>query len=293
LDDLRWHFDGSSCVVVARTKKSRPPLCIAVDADAVGAEDDRNLLLQLGQAAALACDGLRTYAEEHTMALTLQRSLLPDRLPDRPDLAMAVRYVPASSTAEIGGDFYEVTELDGRLLIAIGDVSGHSLEAATIMGEVRHALRAYAVEGHGLVEILDRLDAMLWRFHPLGFTTLCLLLVDLEAGTAQAANAGHIPPLIADATGNRYLDVRGPLLGIGLPRPPVTEFAVPLGTLVLLVTDGLVERRGQDLDEGMDLLTESVSHRDDLEDLCDDLVRKFGQDKQDDIALLAFRRRDT
>jgi CheY-like chemotaxis protein len=290
VDEPDWPEDGPVTAVLARTKVARPPICIVVPSAAVDAEDDRNLLLQWGQATALACEGLRTFTEEHNLALDLQRSLLPTSLPDRPELPIAVRYVPASSNAEIGGDFYEVTELDGRMLIAVGDVSGHSIEAATIMGEVRHALRAYAVEGHGLVEILDRLDVMLQRFHPRGYTTVCLLLVDLDAETVTVANAGHLPPLMADEDGARWLDVHGPLLGAGLKRPDATEFALPRDTMVVLITDGLIERPGISLDEGMDALHDVVSHHQDLEQLCDLLLERFGQGQRDDIALLAMRR---
>jgi DNA-binding response OmpR family regulator len=293
LDDLDWHSGEPLTAVLARTKLARPAICIAVDTAAALTDEDRNLLLQLGQATAQACEGLRSYSEEHQLAITLQRSLLPGKLPEHPELPMVVRYEPASSNAEIGGDFYEVTELDGRLLVSIGDVSGHSIDAATIMGEVRHALRAYAVEGHGPVQILDRLDTMLRRFHPRGLTTLCLLLVDIAAGTVTVANAGHIPPLLADARGARYLDVRGPLLGAGLPQPEATVFPLPPETLVVLMTDGLVERRKTSLDDGMEGLRASVSasHKENLDGLCDRLLEEFGQGGQDDIALLAFRRR--
>jgi serine phosphatase RsbU (regulator of sigma subunit)/CheY-like chemotaxis protein len=290
VDDPGWPADEPVTVVLARTKAARPPICIAVPSAAASTDEDRNLLMQWGQAAALAVEGLRAFTEEHNLAIALQNSLLPTSLPDHPELPIAVRYVPASANAEIGGDFYEVTELDGRLLIAVGDVVGHSLEAAIIMGEVRHALRAYAVEGHGLVQILDRLDAMLQRFHPRGFTTLCLLLVDLASSTVSVANAGHLPPLIADEDGARYLAVRGPLLGVGLRRPEPTQFAFPAGTLVLMVTDGLVERPGQSLDDGLDKLRTSVSHSQDLNELCDELLAKFGEDQGDDIAMLAMRR---
>ncbi len=282
--------DEPLTAVVVRVKATRPPICLAVPTTAVSTEEDRNLLLQWGHATALAADGLQAYTEEHHLALVLQRSLLPARLPEHPELPIAVRYVPASSDAEIGGDFYEVTELDGRMLIAIGDVIGHSIEAATIMGEVRHALRAYAVEGHGLVAILDRLDAMLRRFHPLGFTTLCLLLVDLAAGVLTVANAGHPPPLIADHQGSRYLDVGGPMLGIGLDRPAALEVPFPSGTMLVLVTDGLLEGRGSTLDGSMDVMREMVSYQQNLEDLCDLLLERLGHGQRDDIALLALRR---
>jgi serine phosphatase RsbU (regulator of sigma subunit) len=157
------------------------------------------------------------------------------------------------------------------------------------MGEIRHALRAYAIEGHDAVTILDRLDALVRRFHPKWFTTMCLMLVDPATGTAEVANAGHIPPLLSDATGNRYLDVVGPLLGAGWRRPAATRVELPPGTVVLLVTDGIVERRNRTVDEGMKAIRDHVSHDADLESLCASLLSHFGQDAEDDIALVAIR----
>jgi serine phosphatase RsbU (regulator of sigma subunit)/DNA-binding response OmpR family regulator len=283
--------DGLSTVVLAYPNPSRLPVAITVASRAIRSEDDRNLLLQLGQATALACEAMRTFSEEHQLALTLQQSLLPRELPVRPELEMAARYAPASDNAEIGGDFYEVSDIGGRLLIAVGDVVGHSIEAATVMGEVRHALRAYAVEGHGPVEILHLLDAVLRRYHPRSLTTLCLVVIDPASGELEIANAGHIPPLLADPGGARYVEIAGPLLGIGLPRPPATALTLGHGTLMLLVTDGLIERRGSTIDDGMDLLRTAVAHDANLETLCDALLDRFGEAAEDDIALLAFRRR--
>lgn len=290
-DALPWPPEAPAVVALARTKLRRQPICVAVAPEAVVTADDRNLLRQLAQATALAAEGLHTFAEEHSLALTLQRSLLPRTLPHHPALPMTARYEPASSNAEIGGDFYDVIELDGRMLIAIGDVCGHSIEAATVMAEVRHTLRAYALEGHSPAEILRRVDTMLERFHPTGgLTTMCLLLVDLEAGTMAVANAGHVPPLVADDQGTRYTWVKGPLLGLGLDRPEATELPLPRDTTVLLTTDGLVERNGVDLDEGMEKLRAATSYADDMDELADRLIAQLGQGKQDDIALLLLRR---
>jgi serine phosphatase RsbU (regulator of sigma subunit) len=155
-------------------------MCVAVNAAALRSPDDHKLLLQMAQACALALEALRTYAEEHMLALSLQRSFLPDRLPRVPGVALAVRYVPATSKTEIGGDFYEALETGRGLLVAIGDVVGHSLDAAIIMGEVRHALRTYAVESHPPDVILSLLDKLVTRLRPDTFitVTLCLLLVE-------------------------------------------------------------------------------------------------------------------
>lgn len=289
VDGVAWHGSRATTVFVGRPKPSLAPVCVAVDAANASTDEDRQLLLQLGQATALACEGLRAWSEEHTIAVTLQRSLLPRVGRTIPGLSVATRYEPAAHNVEIGGDFYEVADLDDRVLVAVGDVVGHSIQAATVMGEIRHALRAYAIEGHDTVTILHLLDALVRRFHPKWFTTMCLMLVDPRTGEAEVANAGHIPPLLSDATGNRYLEAVGPLLGVGWRRPAATRVKVPPGTLVLLVTDGLVERRDRSVDDGMRALREHVTHDADLESLCDSLLDHFGQNTKDDIALVAFR----
>ncbi|PPK63084.1 fused response regulator/phosphatase [Actinokineospora auranticolor] len=281
---------GGLCAALSRTKPECPVTCVAVPEAAVGAPEERDLLVQLGLATAVAAEGLRAFTDEHDVALALQRSLLPSVLPRRPGVTMAARYVPASTVAQVGGDFYEVAELDDRLLVAIGDVTGHSIEAATIMGEVRHALRAYAIEGHGPDLIVERLNAMLRRFHPEGLTTLCVLLLDPVAGRATVANAGHIPPLFLDADGARYLRLPGALLGVATPRPPATTVDVPPGTTVVLMTDGLIERRTVPLDADMERLRASMRHGESPEAICERLLADFGQDKDDDIALLVLRR---
>jgi DNA-binding response OmpR family regulator len=289
VDDLRWHDSGPATVFVARPLPSDAPVYIAVDAADAELDEDRQLLLQLGQATALACEGLRALSEEHTLAVTVQRSLLPGDNPVIPGLSVATRYLPAAHNVEIGGDFYEVAELGDRVLVAVGDVVGHSLQAATVMGELRHALRAYALEGHDTVTMLHRLDALVRRFHPGWYTTMCVMLVDLATGTAEISSAGHIPPLLADATGSRYVDVAGPLLGAGMRRPDAIRVELPPGTMLLLVTDGLVERRNRSVDEGMAAIQEHVAHDVDLESMCDALLARFGHDAQDDIAMVAVR----
>ncbi|MFJ6217320.1 SpoIIE family protein phosphatase [Streptomyces sp. NPDC092296] len=282
---------GDVCLVLARTKRARPPVCLAVEAAAVADAEDRELLSQLAHGAALALEALRTYSEEHSLALTLQRSFLPTRFPQVPGVELAVRYVPASSQAEIGGDFYEAVETDGGLLLAIGDVAGHSLEAAAVMGELRHALRAYAAEGHGPREVLDRLDALLVRFQPGVTATVCLVLVEPGGRRVRVANAGHIPPLLlAPDGGARYSKARGTLLGLGLRHPEPLAEDVAAGTRVLLVTDGLVEVRGIDLGDSLEELRRAaILGPAGLEHLCDTLVTAFGEGKGDDIALLAAR----
>lgn len=292
--DSRAHvFPGDVALTLARTKRGRPPVAFAVSATTLQGVDDRDLLSQLAQACALALEALRTRSEEHALVLTLQRSFLPDRLPEVPGVDMAVRYEPAADHTEIGGDFYEAIQTPAGLLLAIGDVAGHSLKAAMIMGEVRHALRAYAIEGHAPQSLLKNLDALLVRVRPSMTVTVCLVLVEPGARRIQVANAGHIPPLLRYPDGTtRYLTEHGPLLGLNLPHPPVVSHEVPEGSTLLMLTDGLVEVPGEDLDESMEMLSRALSGAPaDIEDLCDLLLARFGKGKTDDIALLAARLR--
>ncbi|MEU3556612.1 fused response regulator/phosphatase [Streptomyces fragilis] len=282
-------FPGEVALILARTKKGRPPFALAVDAETL--VDDRELLSQLAQACALALEALRSRSEEHALVLTLQRTFLPDRLPELPGVDLAVRYEPAADDSEIGGDFYEVIETPAGLLLAIGDVAGHSLQAAMIMGEVRHALRAYAIEGHDPRTLLDRLDALLTRLRPAITVTVCLVLVEPGARRVHVANAGHIPPLLRHPDGStRYLTEHGPLLGLNLRHPPGVSHDVPEGSTLLLLTDGLVEVPGVDLTESLDELGATLAEAPrEIEELCDVLLDRFGKGKTDDIALLAAR----
>ena len=189
------------CVAVARTKPGRPPAAIAVDRAGLSGEEDMQILRQLAQSVALGVEALRSSAEEHLVALTLQRSFLPAALPAIPGLAMAFRYLPASDQAEVGGDFYEALPWRDGVLIAIGDVQGHSLHAATVMGELRHALRAFASEGHSPLAITGLVNEVLRRYHPGIIATLCLVLADPATGELSIVNCGHMPLLLVDGAG--------------------------------------------------------------------------------------------
>jgi CheY-like chemotaxis protein len=288
---------GGPALAALFGSRSGSPLAIVVDVAKLDEETD--LLAQLGHAAVLASDSLRLHTEEHTLALTLQRSFLPTLPTDRPGMEIAVRYVPAARNAEIGGDFYEVVELEGgRLLIAIGDVAGHSIHAATIMVELRHALRAYAVEGHRPTEILERLETMLKQYHPREFATLCLMLLDPDRNELTMANAGHLPPLLIEpaATGTdraRYLEVDGPMLGLRRTRPADTVLRLPAHWSVVLITDGLVEHPGGDLDVALEELRSFSMVDMAAEQLCEKLLERFGRAGLDDIALLVLRQQAT
>jgi CheY-like chemotaxis protein len=281
---------GTSWAVLSRSRAGHPPVCVVVH----GQDDPPTRLveglLQLAGAAALAVDAQRVHIEEHDLALTLQRSFLPDRFAGLPGLQAAVRYLPAVQHAEIGGDFYEIVELtDGRVLVAIGDVAGHSIHAATIMLELRHALRAYAIDGHGPAEVLRRLERVLRHYHRREYATMCVLMIDAAAGELSVAVAGHPPPLLVTADDAHYPPVTGPMLGVGLPHPDETVLALDGVRTIVLVTDGMLEDRPTDIDAAMERLRTWPTLRSDPEDLCDDLLADFGRNRADDIALLVLR----
>ncbi|MGD1217785.1 SpoIIE family protein phosphatase [Streptomyces krungchingensis] len=280
-------------VVLARTPDGRVPVCLATPADGdrdVAPQTD-TLVARLAQATALAAEPLLMYQAERHVALTLQHSFLPQKMPETPGLDVVVRYVPASRQAEIGGDFYAVLRTSDGVLAAVGDVVGHSLEAATVMVEIRHALRAYCVEDPDPGVLARRLDRMLQHYHPDVTATVCLCLVDPASGRARIANAGHIPPLIIGDDGTAdYADVRGPLLGLGLDRPRPSEVVLLPTDRLLMVTDGLIETRGTDLGVSLEQLRSAGAEAPaGVAALCDTLLDCFGPGREDDIALLALR----
>ncbi|GAA4086956.1 fused response regulator/phosphatase [Streptomyces shaanxiensis] len=248
---------------------------------------------RLAQATALAAEPLLMYQAERDIALTLQHSFLPQphRLPHLPGVDLVVRYVPASRQTEIGGDFYAALRTEEGVLTAVGDVVGHSLEAATVMVEMRHALRAHCVEESDPRALAELLDRMLQHYHPEVTATVCLALVDPGAGRVRIANAGHIPPLVVREKGDaEYVPVCGPLLGLGLDRPEPSELELGPQDRLLMVTDGLIETRGIDLTTSMEQLRTAASDAPaGLDALCDTLLGCFGRDREDDIAMLALR----
>jgi serine phosphatase RsbU (regulator of sigma subunit) len=251
------------------------------------------VLLQLAQAVAAAVEAQRSYDEEHRIAVTLQRSLLPRRLPEVAGLDLAVRYEPASAQTEVGGDFYELVMLDGHLLMAIGDVAGHSLHAATVMAELRHAVRAYAVEGHQPGAILHRVNELMRTLLPHELATICVLLLDPGTGQVRMASAGHLPPLLTVDGRVEYVQHSAPLLGVRATRPPDLEFVLPPGATLVLYTDGLIERRDATIDEGLAALAARTgSVEPDLDAFCARLVRELAPPEiNDDVAVVALRRR--
>jgi signal transduction histidine kinase/serine phosphatase RsbU (regulator of sigma subunit) len=226
------------------------------------------------------------------IAVTLQRSLLPRALPDVEGAALAGRYEPAGRSLEVGGDFYDAVELaDGRVVIAIGDVAGHGVLAAAMMGQLRHALRAYAIEGHRPAGLMGRLDRLVLESE-LDMTTCLCGIFDPVTGSLDFANAGHLPPLIRRADGG-VERLEGGLsypLGVaaGQDHAQASGRLAP-GDVLLLYTDGLVERRGEVIDEGIDRLAGRLAAASGSPgDICRQVSAGLDPDAPDDIALLVL-----
>jgi PAS domain S-box-containing protein len=236
-------------------------------------------------------------AEEHEIAVGLQRALLPDHLALPPRVSCAARYEAGSEVLEVGGDWYDAFTLaDGRIAVTVGDVVGHGLHAAVAMGQLRTALAALAEYTASPSEALVRLDAFLARTQTTDFATVCFGVLDPETGVFEYASAGHPPMLLVSPAGDvRWLDDAGspPLCGeLGRVRPQAST-VLEAGSLVLLYSDGLIERRGELLGDGLErlALAGSALVAEPIESVCDRLVEALGVDssRADDIALLALR----
>jgi PAS domain S-box-containing protein len=272
-------------------------LQVGVPAPRRFSEDDLLLLGLAADRVALAIDHLRLYEREHRIAETLQRSLLPERLPSLPGLDVAARYLPAASESEVGGDWYDVIPMrGGRVGLVMGDVAGKGLAAASMVGRLRSAMRAYALEDHSPAGVVDRLNQLVWSEVEHGqMTTMLYVIVDPWEGHITWVNAGHLPPLAVSGDGlARFLDGPSsvPLGVMSYPSYEAAEHELPPGGTVLLYTDGLVERPGELLDHGLDRLSRAVrGQRVGPEGLCDHVLSELvpSGGASDDVALLALR----
>ena len=256
-------------------------------------EADTDLLAHVADRVAGAVQA-RQLEGERAAARVVQRSLQPTRLPQLPGIEFAARYVPAE-IGGVGGDWYDAFALpDGRLWIMVGDVVGHGLRAALVMGRMRSTLRSYALDDHAPDEVLARSDRKLRVFEPGETATVLCALLKPPYDAMQLSLAGHPPPVLAapDAPAALVEVKPGPLLGLD-PDIPRTSITVPLasGAVLVAYTDGLIERRGKSLDDGLDLLCR-VAHPGAPEQLCFELMDALvGREApQDDIAVLALRR---
>ncbi len=232
-------------------------------------------------------------ARERGVAETLQHSLLPDRLPDLPGVALAARYVPCGTGVEVGGDWYDVLPLPGgEVGLVMGDVAGHDLGAAAVMGQLRNALRAYASEGLAPGAVLERLNQMCHQQRTGVMSTCLYAVLDPVARVLTIANAGHYPPLLVSPDGGtRFLERPGcpPIGAVREAAYPQTVYTLEPGASVVLYTDGLVERRARPVDDGLELLArEAAAMPAGLEAACDHLLEVLLADgvPEDDVALL-------
>lgn len=294
---------GADTVVIAPLRSRRQVLGALTLArtESTGALDEDTLPLaeDLAHRVALAVDNGRLYAEVQTTGERIQRSLLPD-LPALGLLELAARYQPALATSQVGGDWYDAFVLPGgAVALIIGDVAGHDLQATVTMSHMRNMLRGIACdrkEPPG--KIIGRMDAANCILYPHQTLTCIYALIEKpgehEPWALQYAAAGHPAPLLITEEGDtRFLtDGRSMLLGVNPSqrRPDATE-VLPANATVLFYTDGLIERRTEDLDRGAARLRQHAAAlaQEPLGALCDELLTGLAQDSSDDVALIAVR----
>jgi GAF domain-containing protein/anti-sigma regulatory factor (Ser/Thr protein kinase) len=256
-------------------------------------EDDVPVALELARRVAPAVENARRYADDREVIEVLQRSLLPAALPSVPGVSIAGRYLPGAEGLRVGGDWYDALALrDGSLFLAIGDVVGHGVRAASSMGRLRNALEIYALDRDSPAEILDNLNRHFSALSDADMATVGVLVHDPRTNRLRYATAGHPPPLVRDPDGSVYfLDAPRGMPVCASPRATYDEFEVTMmpGTTLVLYTDGLVERRHEPLDEGLGRLADAVAAApSDVEDLADHVIDTLvaRADSADDVALL-------
>jgi len=253
-------------------------------------------MLALAGQCAQALERAERYEAEHRVAVTLQRSLLPPDPPEIPGIDAAVRYMPAGEGLEAGGDWYDVIALPGRrVAVAVGDVVGRGVEAAAAMGQLESALRAFALQGEGPGTMIERLAGFAASVPNATMATVACALLDLADGGLRYSCAGHPPPLVVRADGgSEYL-----WGGRGAPLAPElghsyaeAQARMEMGDTLILYSDGLVERRGEPIDDGLQRLARAASSASgSAEQVCSHILDAlFGAPPADDVALLVLRR---
>jgi putative methionine-R-sulfoxide reductase with GAF domain len=251
---------------------------------------DVDLLRMVADRAGMAAQ-VRVSRLERETTVALQRSLLPARPPDIAGFDVAVRYVPGAEVG-VGGDWYDLFDLpSGHVGLVIGDVAGNGLRAAVVMGRIRSALRAYALETPDPADVLTRLDRKIQFFEPGAMATAAYAVVDPERATVTASLAGHLPPVLLGDDGDiRLLEAPADLpLGV-YPDTPRSTRTIPLPEALLLYTDGLVERRDRPIRDGIADLLAAVGPGT-ADDLCTQAATLLhDQPARDDVAMIAVRR---
>ncbi|MGQ4365082.1 SpoIIE family protein phosphatase [Streptomyces sp. SAS_272] len=257
---------------------------------------ERAVLTSLAGLIAQALDRALLYDTKHQLAHGLQAALLPPSLPRLAGVEATARYLPATRGMEIGGDFYDLVPSPPLAAAVIGDVQGHNVTAAGLMGQLRTAVRAYTTVGQEPAEVMRSTNRLLIDLGSDLLASCLYLRLDPAGGRAVMARAGHPPPLLRRADGRvRVLDLAGgPLLGIDASATyPTTEVELSPGCVLALYTDGLVERPGVDIEDAVAELGRRLAEHGDrpLEELADVLVGRYAQaeDRIDDVALMLLR----
>jgi PAS domain S-box-containing protein len=257
-------------------------------------EADLRLVSDLVSRAAVHIDNARLYTREHDAAVTLQRSLLPRDIPPVPGLDLAYRYQPASRAAEVGGDWFDVIPLDGgQVALVVGDVTGHGIHAAAIMGQLRTTTATLARMGCPPEEIMAQLGGVVSAHGDESGATCLYAVYDPASRRCVLASAGHPPPALRYPGGTtEFPDLpAGLLLGVGPGSYRATDIDLPAGSVLALYTDGLVEQPGQDIGTGMSRLARALAAGParSLHQLCDSVLASLAPCPRDDIALLLAR----
>jgi signal transduction histidine kinase/CheY-like chemotaxis protein len=283
-------------VVLALEDPAGPPLGELRVWNGPAGPADPALLTQVARLIGLRLANARLYETEHRIASTLQHSLLPTSLPRVPGAIVASRYVPGSTEARVGGDWYDVIAApDGELFLVIGDVVGKGVQAAAGMGQLRNALRAYVLEGFDCGAALTRLNRLVDTLGRRQFATVICVAFDPRTRRLRFSSAGHPAPvtMVPGQAGEFLYDVAmGPPIGaLGDVTYPTRSRELAPGSRLLLYTDGLVEDRDQGIDTGLsELIADVARPADHVEDLLDALLEKATRHvRRDDIALIALQ----
>ncbi|MFE7600322.1 SpoIIE family protein phosphatase [Streptomyces sp. NPDC057494] len=260
--------------------------------------EERTVLTALAGLIAQALERAQRYDTESAVARGLQDALLPHRLPVRDGVDTVGRYLPGTQGMDVGGDWYDVIETGhGRLALVIGDVQGHGVAAAATMGQLRSAVRAFALGGHRPQDVMRGTNRLLIDLDPGQFASCCYVLLDPETGEARAVRAGHPQPLLRgpDGTTEEVELAGGMVLGVDVRASyPVTRLRLAPGAVLALFTDGLVEQPGKDIDEGIERLRGAFAATGSLPlaEAADRLIReaRAATSRPDDIALLLAAR---
>ncbi|MGW7366179.1 SpoIIE family protein phosphatase [Streptomyces sp. NPDC054841] len=258
---------------------------------------ERAVLTSLAGLIAQALDRARLYDTKHQLAHTLQTGLLPRSLPRIPGLDVAARYLPAGHGMEIGGDFYDLIRCDPTsAAAAIGDVQGHNIQAAALMGQVRTAVHTHATAGTPPSDVLARTNRLLTDLEPGLFTSCLYAHLDLARNRACIATAGHPAPLVLHPDGRTEVVELSPGLLLGIDPDahyPTTDIPLPPGAVLALYTDGLIEIPGTDIDDAVTALAHRLTQAQDrtVDELADTLLHHATKatPRTDDIALLLIR----